>query len=200
MSLCFVLQSMFYFYNVLMFCSTVYEPLLRWPYFLLYSICSFLTVYLCLIPHCMFSYSILMFFHSVVSTLTVSLRCVPYFMFYLNIEIMFCSTGMECQIQQCRVQDRVRVWRPGRPHLRLSTCVMSSPLLHHHLIHHQTCHLNKKNLFLFKPLIWVFLVTHCFVWVKLMGKCTDNTYKLFMLKCREKKVCWSAFKHDELWN
>lgn len=90
-------------------------------------------------------YVLLMFFHSVVSTLSVSVCCVPYCMFYFNIEFLFCSTGMECQIQQCGVQDRVRVWRPGRPHLRLSTRVMSSPLLHHHLIHHQTCHLNKKK-------------------------------------------------------
>lgn len=115
-SLCSVLHSMF--------CSTIYVPLLvgsvillqcphvlfyclwatlKCPYFLLYSICSIVTVYLCLIPHCMFfSYSILMFFHSVVSTPSVSLCCVPYCMFYLNMEIM-CSTGMECQIQQCRV-------------------------------------------------------------------------------------------------
>lgn len=108
-------------------------------------------------------------------------------MTYSNSVLMFCSTGMECQVQQCRVQDRVRVRRPGRPHLRLSTCVMSSPLLHHHLIHHRTCHLYKKNCCFFKtPHLGVFfIITHCFLCVKLKGKCTDNETKLFMLKCKK---------------
>lgn len=84
------LHCVLYSYNVLMLCSTVYEPLFQCPYFLFYRICSILTVYFCLIPHCLFfSYSILMFFHSVVSTLSVSLCFVPYCMFYFNIELMF---------------------------------------------------------------------------------------------------------------
>lgn len=46
--------------------------------------------------------------------------------------------------------------------------------------------IQKKNCCFFKtPHLGVFLITHCFVCVKLKGKCTDNETKLFMLKCQK---------------